>query len=263
MKVIVVDDELNALENMEMKLKQIPLINHILLYKDAQEALLYIKQESVNIAFLDIEMYEINGIVLAKHIKIIRPETNIIFITGFSQYAMDAFSLHASGYLLKPPKIESILGEINHLRNPMLPLYSTLPRIQCFGNFDIFKDNKPIKFSRSKSKELLAYLVDRKGARATTAELCAILWEEKTISLSLKRQFRTLLSDVNRSLAEVNCENILIKSRNNFSIDMNGVDCDHYQFLKGHAHGLNAYMYMSIEKGAIFLFKKGSTFHRD
>ena len=53
-------------------------------------------------ALLDIDMPSMNGIELAAKIKMLRPEVSVIFLTGYSQYALDAFNVHASGYLLKP-----------------------------------------------------------------------------------------------------------------------------------------------------------------
>ena len=98
----------------------------------------------------------ISGLEMAKRLQQIYSSTNIIFVTGFSEYALDAFDVYASAYLTKPVTTEAITRAINHLRHPVV---SKRVRFQCFGNFEAYCDNKPIQFSLNKTKELLAYIV--------------------------------------------------------------------------------------------------------
>ena len=87
---------------------------------------------------------------------------------------MKAFELHATGYLMKPVTAEDIRRELTFLYKDSGR--DKRVRVQTFGGFDVFVDGKPLEFKRSKSKELLAYLIDRHGANVTTGELCAALW---------------------------------------------------------------------------------------
>ena len=81
-------------------------------------------------------------------------------------------------FLLKPANEADVRNVLENLRYPP----ETAPvgiKIQCFGNFEIFVGGRPLSFKRSKSKELLAYLVDRNGATCTNGEMLAVLWEDK------------------------------------------------------------------------------------
>lgn len=108
-----------------------------------------------------------------------------------------------------------------------------LLKVQTFGNFEVFYRGVPIFFGRSKAKELLAYLIDRRGATVTTAEACAVLWEDKEYNFSLQRQFQTIVSDLMKSLKRHKCDHFIRRRRNCLSIDVAGLDCDFYKLMAG------------------------------
>ena len=104
---------------------------------------------------------------------------NIIFVTGFSEYKGDAMDMKASGYIMKPVTAEDIDRELSDLRFPIVPKKNALLRVQCFGNFEVFTpDGERVRFERSKSKELFAYLVHRSGSACTIKEIAAALFED-------------------------------------------------------------------------------------
>ena len=248
MKVICVDDEKIALESILYTLNEIEEVTEKIGFRSPEKCLEYLEENSADAAFLDISMRKMNGLALAKLIKEKRPEIYIIFLTGYSEYALQAFKLHASGYLLKPASTEDIQEELANIKNEHSN-YDTKKRIriQTFGNFEVFADEKPIPFIRSKSKEVLAYLVDRKGAKASLSEIAGILWEDGMYDRSRQKQMQCFISDLVKSLKAVHAEEILVKDRTGIMIMKDLVDCDYFRFLEGDAKAVNAYMgeYMS------------------
>lgn len=240
MNIIAVDDEALALGYMLKILKEAAPGSRFKGFEDPFAALDYLRENPVDIAFLDIEMYGLNGIELAKQFKEAAPAVKIIFSTGFPDYALDAFSVHASGYLLKPPTVEAVKSEIDNLGLPPADSQKRV-RVQAFGNFEVFVDNAPLRFGRAKAKELFAYLVDRKGSGSTTAELISVLWEDRDLSHSLQSQFQTVAADMLKTFKAVNAEEVLIKKRNYLSVDTEKLDCDYYNFLKGDIRAINSY----------------------
>ena len=107
-------------------------------FERASEALKFAHSNKVDIAFLDIEMPVINGIQLAKSLKRINPQINIIFVTAYNDYAPDAYRLHASGYLSKPVDAAKVKEEVENLRYPVAFSGGEKLKIKCFGNFEIF-----------------------------------------------------------------------------------------------------------------------------
>lgn len=243
MHYLCVDDEKPALDYLVRQLSGVDPEGKIDAFTDPYLALEHAKANPVDVAFLDIEMYGLNGIELAKRFKESNPALSVVFVTGFSQYAVDAFSVHACGYLLKPPEPERIRAEIELVKSRVLPEKTggKRVRVQTFGSFEIFADGTPVKFGRSKSKELLAYLVDRRGAAATVQELLAVLFEDREPDAAAGSLLRTLVSDMVHSLKNVHAEDMVVKTRNNLSVDVTKFDCDYYEFLNGNVQVINTY----------------------
>ena len=165
--------------------------------KDPEKALERIVRLHPDIVWLDIEMSGMNGLELAAEIKKKSPFTNIVFVTGHPEYAIDGFSLHVSGFVLKPVTEAKLLNEIVNLRRPVFINHDAPIRVQCFGSFEVFdREDRPVHFSRTMSKEAFAYLINKRGAGVSVAELCAVLWEERYAESGLKAQCRVLLRNL-------------------------------------------------------------------
>ena len=243
MTFLAVDDENIQLLKLVSALEQASPNNTILKFNNPVEALEEAEKTPIDVAFLDIEMMEMNGVELAKRLKEINPIINIIFVTGYTEYALDAYSLHASGYLTKPVTSKRIELELENLRYPM-PHEETNKniRIQCLGDFEVYYKEEPVKFSRSKSKELLALLVDRNGAMVTMPELSKVLFNEDKSSY-----IRNLIADLSKTLKELNEEKLIVKHFNSIGINPNSFECDYYDYIKGEPYAVKKYQgeYMS------------------
>lgn len=246
MKIIAVDDEILAVENITALLRQAEPEAEILSFTEPEDAFHYLSENKVDIAFLDIEIGAYSGLELARECKALCPQLNIIFVTGYSQYTIDAFKLHASGYLLKPVRSSDLRTELDNLRHPISQFVKRV-RVQTFGYFEIFVDNKLLKFPRAKCKECLAYLIDRKGARVTYPALSAILWEDKPFNRTVQNNTQKVISDMIKTFKEVKIESIIIRSRQDIAIDTAQIDCDYFAALTGDTAQLNAFAgeYMS------------------
>ncbi len=249
MKILLVDDEELQLIRLEKTCRKIMPDATYYCYTNPKKAYNEMINEKIDIAFLDVEMPEINGIILAKKLKAINPQVNIIFVTAYDNYALDAYKLHASGYVMKPVTEVKVKNEIEGLRYN-IELKKTKPlQVKCFGNFEVFKDGIPLKFHRQKSKELFAYLVDREGSSSNINELNAILWEEDH-----KSYLRNLIADLQDTLKEVGCEDVFIKRHNECFIDPTKIDCDAYEYKKGNPDAIRMYRgeYMIQYSWALF-----------
>lgn len=192
------------------------------------------------VAFLDIEMPGMSGLELATELKKTMPEINIVFVTGYSEYAVEAMMLRPSGYVMKPVTKEKILDELENLRHPLQSKEKEI-RIQCFGNFEVFVNDKPVFFTRAKAKELLAYLVDCRGAGAERIEMASILWENIAYDRSHQLQLNVIRAELIKSLEAAGIGNILIRSRNSLAVAPDQFDCDYYQAMGGNTSALNRF----------------------
>ena len=185
-----------------------------------------------------------SGLLLAKRLKDIYGRTNIIFVTAHDEYKGGAMDLKASGYLLKPFGADDVRAELMDLRNPVSPPNpdeSKGVRIQTFGNFEVFIDGNPLLITRSKAKELLAYLVDRRGASVTSAQIAAVLWEDKPYNRSLQMQTQKAISQLGKILSDAGIKDILVKGWNKLAVDVKRFDCDYYRLLERDPAAVNAY----------------------
>lgn len=195
-----------------------------------------------DVIFLDIEMPGISGLELARRMKLLCPESNIIFVTAYSEYDVESMQLYPSGYVLKPVTTARVRQELDNLRHPVSHNSGSRVSFQCFGNFEAFIDGHPIRFHYEKTKELLAYLVDR-GTLCSNAEIIAALWEGE-ISGSY---FRTLRKELIDTFRAADCADVLLCQRGHMGIATDKVSCDYYDWKESNSWALNAYRgeYMS------------------
>ena len=236
-RVLIVDDEQVIREGASRVIGACLPDAEIVVCGGSSEALEEAEKRPFDIAFLDIEMPGMNGVDLARRIRGMAPETNIIFSTAYPQYAGDAFSLHASGYISKPLTEEKVKAELDNLRHPVDSEDRGL-RIQAFGNFEVFYDGRPLHFRYQKTKELLAYLIDRNGAVVDIGEIRAILWDDDEDRTSYIKQIRKDLIDTFRSLG---CGDAIVSMRGGIGVIPVGFSCDYFDYLAGDPKGLKAY----------------------
>ncbi len=242
MRFIVVDDEPLALRDLSEILRKVVPDCEIVGCSTASEALKTVQNREngdFDVAFLDIELGSGNGITLAKAMKDVTPDLHIIFVTAYDTYALRAFEVHATGYLLKPALEEDIRRELTFLYKNDI---GKRVRVQTFGGFDVFVDGKPLVFRRAKAKELLALLVDRRGNVLTAREAICLLYEDDGTNDRVKLDyFRTLVHDIRRALSEAGVPEILVRSRNALAVRADLIDCDSYRFLQGDPVAINSY----------------------
>ena len=230
MKALAVDDEIYMLETLQEAISASSDIEHVASFSACSAALAYATENPVDIAFLDINMRGIGGLGLAEKLTELHPRCKIIFCTGYEEYAVSAFQLHASGYLMKPITAEAVQKEIDHIKG--IKATEKLLTIKCFGNFEVLYNGKSLPFKRKKTKELLAVLVDRSGAGVTAKQICAILFPDDTDDSKNSAYLRQLILDLKTTLKTVGAENVLRHDTPYYRIDINLLRCDYLSFLE-------------------------------
>ena len=229
MIAIAVDDEILMLRALASAVMASPDISKIEQFSDCEQALNFVKDNPVDVAFLDINMRGMGGLALAEKILLCCPDCKIVFCTGYEEYAIPAFKLHASGYLLKPISAADVQTEINNIkriRQREKPL-----EVKCFGNFEVYVNGEKLNFKRSKTKELLAFLVDRNGAGVTAAEIGVAIWENDA-DQKKHNYIHQLFYDLRHTLDEAGVGEIFKRNNYLYSVDPEKIDCDYYSFLK-------------------------------
>lgn len=256
MTIVAVDDEEISLMCLEAVLDSMDDVDKVLTFSNAEDTIDYFKTGKADAAFLDIQLYlsggTLNGLMLAAKIKELCPDCHVVFVTSCPEYAVDAFKLHVSGYIVKPVTREAARKELDYIimekraasnARGFIEEKEEEPkvRVQCFGNFEVFWKNKPVVFQLSKAKELFAYLVHRKGASVSMAELAAVLFEDKEDGLSVQSQIRNLVASMRKTFSSLGCPDLFNKSRGYISIKTDLINCDYYSFMNGDSDAINEY----------------------
>lgn len=250
--VLLVDDEKLNVDLLNITVQKVLPEAQLNSFMVATEAMKYVEENKIDIAFLDINMRVMDGIEMGKRILAKYPTCNIIFCTGYMEYAMDAWDISASGYILKPVNEEKIFKAVTNLRYEITE--DIRVSFECFGNFEVYCDGNPVGFKYNRTKEFLAYLVDRNGVKCSMKEIAAVMFEDKE-SKSYLYQIRL---DLINTFKKLGVEDVILQSKGMIGIDKTKVKCDYYDFLdnKMEPHVkeyMTQYSFAEVTYASIFL----------
>lgn len=266
MLIFAIEDEPKMCRLLQKTIQEAAPQADVLAFPDGLRAIEAIETQGLEpaVIFSDIIMPELDGLELAVRLKTAAPDARLVFVTGYTEYALKAFQLHASGYILKPPEPERIREELKELEKQPLSL-SRQPvpdrlQVRCFGHFEVFWKGKPLAFGRQQTKELLAFLIDRCGSSCSSEEIIAGLWEDVQDLKAAKHRLRNLKGDLRKTLADIGMEDLLLRRRNQLAIVTELLDCDYYRMLDGDMEAVNAfrgeymaqYSWAELTKGNLF-----------
>lgn len=234
MNILIVDDEI--IQHTEIK----DIVERIIpgnTYYDAfnfSQAIECFEKHPVDLVFLDVNMPGKNGLLLARELKKLRKEINIVMVTAYEKFALDALRLFVSGYIVKPVQEKDMREVLSNLRTPIKDNLENDGRlkIRCFGNFDAFgRDGIPIRFKRKKSRELLAYLVCLKGSSATKGEIFTVLFPEACSDKKNDTYLRQITLSLKNDLTDAGYPDVLIRSKDSYAVNIAKLSCDYYDHL--------------------------------
>ncbi len=233
-KVIAVDDEQNALNRFERLINDDNRLELLSTFTKASDAVEFMKDNKVDIAFLDIEMPEMTGLELAEVLMDINPYLEIVFVTAYNQYALEAFRAHATGYLLKPLSHDDFTTQIDTMEKKLSKTHVVEDDklvINCFGAFSIkkAKDSEPLRFRTSKAEELLAYLIQNEGRARSKDMILDTLWPDADLDKAANN-FRVTCTYIRSTLADFGYTDILIRDHDDYNINISRIRCDYLEF---------------------------------
>ena len=175
MLIFAIDDERPLLNEAQLAIAEAVPEAEIMLFLSAEEALRVIKSRKLfpTLVFCDVEMPGLSGLEFAVELKIVSPDTRVVFVTAYAKYAVDAFKTRAHGYILKPLRPDLVKTELSYLPPALMQNRDKLT-VRCFGYFEVFWQGEPVRFERRQTKELFAFLIDRRGASCTAEDIGAL-----------------------------------------------------------------------------------------
>ena len=121
--VLLIDDQPIILQGGLPILREVMPNANVLGFSDPARALSFFEKNSVPLVFLDIELGTVNGLDLCREFLRFNPHTNVIYLTAFPEYSLNAWKTGASGFLLKPLDASEVRQELLRLRYPVRRLF--------------------------------------------------------------------------------------------------------------------------------------------
>lgn len=203
MRIVCVDDERLSLQFIEKQLEQIEGISIAAMFTNPLEAKEYILNEAIDTAFLDVQMPGINGIQLAEQILEYKPDINIVFITAYDQYAVEAFQLNAIDYVIKPTTVERlhktlkrVKAKLKNTTNDKDSNQEDRPLRIKVSNYLAFEEKpnvfQPVSWRTSKSQELFIYLLHNRNRLVEKSAIVDLLWYDHDVEKAYALLYTTV-----------------------------------------------------------------------
>lgn len=233
LNIVIIDDEFLAVSHFLKMIADDTNVNCKHFWKMPEKLLDYAKGNPIDLAFLDIQMENMNGLELAQRLIKLQPKIKIVFVSAYPSYEK-AYSSELKenymGFCTKPYSKESLYVFISEALTLMQS--RQVVNISAFGTFRVRVNGIEVDFSSGKSKELLAYLVHKNGEIVNQSEIIDALWLGKDVEHA-KRLYRDACYKLRQTLAVYNADRIIDLKRCRAAIVKSSVNCDYWDFLDG------------------------------
>ncbi|MBQ8305962.1 MAG: response regulator [Blautia sp.] len=232
MKIFIVLEDEAELRQVTDDMKELFPDADIQVFDSSLKALAAARKTEVDIAVLSAETPELGGMDLGQYLTEMYPMVNLIFLSRDKAKSYEAMEMHASGYLLRPAEKAGIRREMEDLRHPDVQKNQKRVFAQTFGNFELFVDGDPVRFKYSRTKEVVAVLVNNCGAQTTNGEIIACLWEDDGDPEKKASYLSNLRQDLQNTFNSLKLTGIIHKQRGSMAIARDKVECDLFDWLE-------------------------------
>ena len=214
----------------------------LLSFENGLPALAAAREKEIDVAVLETELPELTGLDLGQYLQELYPLVNLIYLSESTERSYEALRQHASGYLLSPPTEELMRRELEDLRHPAAQKKQKRVFAQTFGNFELFVDGKPVPFKYSRTKELVAVLINNRGAQTTNGEIIACLWEDDGDPDKKASYLSNLRQDLQNTFTRLRLNGVILKQRGSLAIAADRIECDLYDWLENKSNSKYHYL---------------------
>ncbi|WP_336745688.1 response regulator [Paenibacillus sp. y28] len=220
MKALLVDDEHLALQQLKHMLEQeIGGVQVVGMFSDPTKVHEAVRQLQPDVVFLDIHMPGIQGLQLGELLQASYPAVEVVFVTGYDQYALQAFELYALDYIMKPVQLDRLQKTLQRLTDkmgaPAAADQNTEAAIICCFKHLRYKmpgeEPQPLKWRTSKARELFAFLLHNRNRTMDREVLIELLWPSFDV-MRAAQQLYTAIYHIRQTLKGCGLDMISITS---------------------------------------------------
>jgi len=231
----LVDDEKHALTLLEKNLQKTGLVEIIGQSTNGIDALQAMEHARPQVWFIDIDMPEITGLELAQQINELDERAFIVFTTAHQQYAIQAFELAATDYILKPVDYNRLLKTVERIAKEAA-LYETVAildhqklQVQLLGSYQV--SNRAGQFMNwrfAKERELFACMLLNNTDSIARDKLIDLLWPNDSYEKA-KIYLHTAMSVLRKNLKKLGIEQTISYKMESYMLNKSKLDCDVYK----------------------------------
>jgi two-component SAPR family response regulator len=240
MRVLVVDDEPAMLLAMKRLLSKTEGVKLAGSFRNAAEALDFVRDNKVDLAFLDIKIGEDNGLELARSLRTLCADADIVFTTSHAEYAMPAYDEYPLDYMVKPisgKRLEQTIARATVRRGTSseevsghVPHRLTVRGLGCFEV--VSRQAGAVKWMSKKSAELFAYLLVQRGRSVAKTRVLEDIFPDMPLK-NAEIYLNTAVYQLRKALSMHGFKESIQSTQEQYRVDLKLMDVDFIQFEQG------------------------------
>lgn len=240
MKVLIVDDEPAMLLAMKRILSNMEGVELVGSFRNAAEVLDFVRVSDVDLAFLDIRIAADDGLELARSLRSVRADLDIVFTTSHAEFALHAYDIYPLDYMVKPISRKRLAQTINRAAGrrsasssdvgDLTPDRLTVWGLGCFEASS--KQAGAVKWISKKSMELFAYLLVNRGRNVAKIRILEDIFPEMPLK-NAETYLNTAVYQLRKALSLHGFKEMVISAQEQYRVDLDQADVDFIQFEQG------------------------------
>ncbi|MDF2669163.1 MAG: DNA-binding response regulator [Paenibacillus sp.] len=237
MKVLIVDDEPAMLLAMKRLLSNMEGVELVGSFQNASDALEFVLEREVDLVFLDIQIAADDGLELARSLRLVRADLDIVFTTSHAEYAIRAYDVYPLDYMVKPisrkrltqtiTRAASIRSASSDNSSDLSANQLTVRGLGCFEASS--KQAGAVKWISKKSMELFAYLLVNRGRSVTKVRILVDIFPEMPLK-NAEAYLNTAVYQLRKALSLHGFKEMVISAQEQYRVDLDQADVDFIRF---------------------------------
>jgi two-component SAPR family response regulator len=240
MKVLIVDDEPAMLLVMKRMLSNIEGVELVGSFRNAAEVLDFVRVSDVDLAFLDIKIAADDGLELARSLRSVCTELEIVFTTSHTEYAIHAYDAYPLDYMVKPisrkrlaQTIQRAVGRRSGSSSDVADRTPNRLTVRGLGCFEASSNQAgAVKWISKKSMELFAYLLVNRGRNVTKARILEDIFPELPLK-NAEAYLNTAVYQLRKALSLHGFKEMIITAHEQYRVNLDQAEVDFIVFEQG------------------------------